>query len=115
VFDAKRGSGGRDGRFTYPDEANGAPRPSWTAPEDGALVGTFGHLRPGGLWTDLKLRRDGRTAAATPSARSPTLGFTAAATATRGRRRRTRRPGKYTYLCRVHPFMRGAFEVKRKR
>jgi len=21
-------------------------------------------------------------------------------------------PGKYTYFCRVHPFMRGAFEVK---
>ncbi len=61
VFDAKRGSGGSDGRFTYPDEAKGAPRPAWIAPEDGALVGTGGHLHPGGLWTDLTLTRDGRT------------------------------------------------------
>jgi plastocyanin len=61
VFDAKRGSGGKDGRFTYPDEARGAPRLGWTAPEDGALVGTGGHLHPGGLWTDLTLTRDGRS------------------------------------------------------
>jgi plastocyanin len=61
VFDAKRGSGGSDGRFTYPDEAGGAPQPSWTVPEDGALVGTGGHLHPGGLWTDLTLTRDGRS------------------------------------------------------
>ena len=27
----------------------------------------------------------------------------------------TLRPGTYTYFCRVHPFMRGAFRVKRKR
>ena len=25
------------------------------------------------------------------------------------------KPGKYTYFCRVHPFMRGAFEVKRRK
>ena len=61
VFDAKRGSGGRDRRFTYPDEAAGAPRPSWTVPREGALVGTGGHLHPGGLWTDLTLTRDGRS------------------------------------------------------
>ena len=61
VFDAKRGSGGRDRRFTYPDEAGGAPRPSWTVPHDSALVGTSGHLHPGGLWTDLTLTRDGRS------------------------------------------------------
>ena len=30
-------------------------------PEDGALVGAAGHLHPGGLYTDLKLTRDGRT------------------------------------------------------
>ena len=61
VFDARRGKGGRDGRLTYPDEVPGAPRHSWTVPEDGALVGTAGHLHPGGLWTDLTLTRDGRT------------------------------------------------------
>ena len=33
-------------------------------------------------------------------------------TATRGRRRRDLTPGTYTYFCRVHPFMRGAFRVK---
>ena len=33
----------------------------WTVEEDGVLVGAFGHLHPGGLWTDLKLTRDGRT------------------------------------------------------
>jgi hypothetical protein len=61
VFDARRGTGGKDRRFTYPDEARAARRPSWTVEQDGALVGTGGHLHPGGLWTDLMLTRDGRT------------------------------------------------------
>jgi len=61
VFDALRGRGGRDGRFTYPDEARRAAPNGWTVPEDGALVGAGGHLHPGGLWTDLKLTRGGRT------------------------------------------------------
>ncbi|HKH16168.1 MAG TPA: hypothetical protein VKA57_01480 [Solirubrobacteraceae bacterium] len=61
VFDAKRGSGGSDRRFTYPDEAEAAPRHTWTVPQDGALVRTAGHLHPGGLWTDLELTRDGRS------------------------------------------------------
>ena len=61
VFDAKRGTGGKDKRTTYPDEVPGAPRHAWTVPEDGALVGTAGHLHPGGLWTDMMLTRDGRT------------------------------------------------------
>ena len=61
VFDAKRGTGGSDRRLTYPDEVRGARRHSWTAPVDGALVGTAGHLHPGGLWTDMTLTRDGRT------------------------------------------------------
>jgi plastocyanin len=61
VFDAKRGTGGKDKRLTYPDEVAGAPRHNWTVPEDGALVGTAGHLHPGGLWTDMTLTRDGRT------------------------------------------------------
>ena len=33
----------------------------WTADHDGTLVGTAGHLHPGGLWTDLKVTRAGRT------------------------------------------------------
>ena len=64
VFDVHKGAGGGDRRYTYPDEARGLPgysRNRWTVPEDGVLVGTAGHLHPGGLWTDLKLTRDGRT------------------------------------------------------
>ena len=34
--------------------------------EDGELVGTAGHLHPGGLWTDLSLERGGKQRAAVP-------------------------------------------------
>jgi hypothetical protein len=65
VFDVHRGSGGKDGRFTYPDElrggAKGYTRNRWTVDRDGVLVGTAGHLHPGGLWTDLSVTRAGRT------------------------------------------------------
>jgi plastocyanin len=66
VFDALKGQGGKDHRFTYPDESpalrgTNYTRNTWTATEDGVLVGAFGHLHPGGLYTDLKLTRDGRT------------------------------------------------------
>ena len=64
VFDVHKGAGGRDRRYTYPDEARGLggyTRNRWTVQEDGVLVGSFGHLHPGGLWTDLKLTRGGRT------------------------------------------------------
>ena len=65
VFDVHKGAGGRDRRFTYPDEARDLPadysRNRWVADRDGVLVGSFGHLHPGGLWTDMKLTRDGRT------------------------------------------------------
>jgi plastocyanin len=65
VFDVHKGAGGKDRRFTYPDEARGLGagyrKNTWTATEDGVLVGTAGHLHPGGLWTDLELTRDGRT------------------------------------------------------
>jgi hypothetical protein len=63
VFDVHKGAGGRDRRYTYPDESGlrDYSRNRWTVEQDGALVGTFGHLHPGGLWTDLKLTRDGRT------------------------------------------------------
>lgn len=67
VFDALRSLGGKDGRFTYPDDVpnayadDGFKRNEWIVPEDGSLVATGGHLHPGGLWTDLKLTRDGKT------------------------------------------------------
>jgi plastocyanin len=62
VFDVHRGAGGRDGRYTYPSESGQRKytRNRWTVQEDGVLVGTAGHLHPGGLWTDLHLERDGR-------------------------------------------------------
>jgi hypothetical protein len=65
VFDAIKGSG-RNGRFEYPDDAknpypNGRERNKWVVDRDATLVNTAGHLHPGGLWTDLKLTRNGRT------------------------------------------------------
>jgi plastocyanin len=65
VFDVIRGSG-RKGRFTFPDDApnayaGGPVRNRWTVDHDATIVGTAGHLHPGGLWTDLKLTRHGRT------------------------------------------------------
>ncbi len=62
VFDVHRGSGGRDKRYTFPDESGraGYTRNRTTIQQDGVLVGTGGHLHPGGLWTDLWLERDGR-------------------------------------------------------
>jgi hypothetical protein len=63
VFDVKKGAG-RNGRYTYPtDEPNayggGRRRNEWVADRDGVLVATAGHLHPGGLHTDLWLRRAG--------------------------------------------------------
>jgi hypothetical protein len=67
VFDAERGAGSK-GRFEYPDQAEGNPYPDvarprneWVADHDGTLVSAGGHLHPGGLWTDLKITRDGVT------------------------------------------------------
>jgi plastocyanin len=61
VFDVKRGSGG-DGKLTYPDEVPGAPRKNeWTVDRDGTLISAFGHVHPGGLYTDLDVVRGGRT------------------------------------------------------
>jgi plastocyanin len=62
VFDVRRGAGGRDGRYTYPRESHqpGYTRNRYVVPEDGVLVGTAGHLHPGGLWTDMYLTRNGK-------------------------------------------------------
>jgi hypothetical protein len=63
VFNVKKGSGKR-GRYTYPDDARdpyrGGPKKNeWVVDRPGVLVGTAGHLHPGGLHTDLYLRRRG--------------------------------------------------------
>ena len=65
VFDVHRGSG-VGGRFTYPDQA--APNPygagpklnEWTVDRPGTIVAAAGHVHPGGLWTDLQVRRGRR-------------------------------------------------------
>jgi plastocyanin len=65
VFDVKRGSGTK-GRYTFPAQARGAERRKigaahrFTADKDMTLLGTGGHLHPGGLWTDLFARRGGQ-------------------------------------------------------
>jgi plastocyanin len=65
VFDVKRRWGGKDGKYTFPDDARGAERAKigWArrhvADEPMTLLGTGGHLHPGGLTTDMFLRRGG--------------------------------------------------------
>jgi plastocyanin len=88
VFDVLQNTG-HDGAFTYPDDAvnpyactpeparigrNGKPRPArpcnsspkntWTVDRDGVLLGTAGHVHPGGLHDDLWLTRAGATGVA---------------------------------------------------
>jgi plastocyanin len=66
VFDALR-KWGHKGRYTFPDDAPASERSivgqaqRWVVRRDETLVGTAGHLHPGGLWTDLRVTRDGRT------------------------------------------------------
>jgi plastocyanin len=66
VFNAIRGTG-RKGKYTFPDMAKGAATKDigsahqWTIPHDTTLVGTGGHLHPGGLYTDLTVTRGGKT------------------------------------------------------
>jgi plastocyanin len=65
VFDAVRGTGGRDHTLTYPGEQPALrgrhyALNRYVVPEDGALVGTAGHVHPGGLYTDLWLERAGQ-------------------------------------------------------
>ena len=66
VFDVIKGTG-TGGTFTYPDQATdpyagGPQKNTWTVGTDGVLVGTGGHLHPGGLHDDLWLDRNGQTA-----------------------------------------------------
>ena len=67
VFDALKGTG-KDGKFTFPDQASGVaagrhrPRARVDAPTGHDAARTRpGHLHPGGLYTDLKVTRGGRT------------------------------------------------------
>jgi plastocyanin len=68
VFDVIKGSG-HQGTYTYPDDAtnpygNRPPRNQWTVDRDGVLLGTAGHVHPGGLHDDLWLTRAGAKAPA---------------------------------------------------
>ena len=68
VFDVLRGSG-HNGEYTFPDDAkdpyNGGPAKNvWTVDENGTLIGTAGHVHPGGLRDDMWLERAGATAPA---------------------------------------------------
>jgi hypothetical protein len=66
IFDAIRGQG-KNGRFEFPKHARGAQRDNiggaqrHTVPQDMTLVGTAGHLHPGGLFNDLDVTRAGQT------------------------------------------------------
>jgi plastocyanin len=64
VFDVKRGWGGSDGKYTFPDEAALAAERRkigvanrFRADFDMTLIWTYGHLHPGGLYTSLHQRR----------------------------------------------------------
>jgi plastocyanin len=65
VFDVLQGSG-TNGKFTYPNQAPGAyadgfQRNQVRIDRPGTLVATAGHVHPGGLYTDLRLNRAGRS------------------------------------------------------
>jgi hypothetical protein len=66
VFNVKRYSG-KNGKYTFPDMAkdpygSGSPLNEFTIDHPGTLIGTAGHLHPGGLYDDLDLIRAGATA-----------------------------------------------------
>ena len=70
VFDAKRGTGGRDHRTDVPAGGPRGARPTaGRCPRTARSSARRGTCIPGGLWTDLKLTRDGRTTRALPLAR----------------------------------------------
>ena len=62
VFNVARSSG-KAGKVTYPDDFPNAYKKAprirnrWVADRDATLVGTIGHVHPGGLGTDLWLKR----------------------------------------------------------
>ncbi len=66
VFDALREMD-PGGQYTFPDEATGEAREdiggahTWTAPGPRTLIGTAGHLHPGGLNVELRVTRGNQT------------------------------------------------------
>jgi hypothetical protein len=63
VFNVEKNAG-QKGLYTYPNDqpaayAGGRKQNEWTVDRDGVLVSTAGHLHPGGLHTDLWMRRKG--------------------------------------------------------
>ena len=64
VFNVEKGAG-ENGSYTYPSDEGaaayrgGPKRNEWTVDRDGVLVATAGHLHPGGLHTDLWVKRRG--------------------------------------------------------
>jgi hypothetical protein len=67
VFDVLKGSG-TNGKFTFPDQApnayageNGYRPNETTIDRPSTLVACFGHLHPGGLYTDLRVHRGDRS------------------------------------------------------
>jgi plastocyanin len=98
VFDVEKGAGS-GGTYTYPRDEPGAyagreRRNQWVADRGGVLVGTAGHLHPGGLYTDLYVRRRGA------QVRKPRCGTRATAAA----RRRCRRDAPRGSGSRAHLF-----------
>jgi len=78
VFDALKGSG-KDGLFTYPDDQPDAYKGrseanKWVVDKDMVLLGTAGHLHPGGLYTDMYVTRPGAGAGATDAAKGSIAG-----------------------------------------
>jgi hypothetical protein len=74
VFDVKKGTG-VNGKFTFPNMAkdpygSGAPLNKFTVDHAGVLIGTAGHVHPGGLYTELDLSHPGaqRSGGALPGA-----------------------------------------------
>lgn len=62
VFDVLRDSGGKDGEFTYPQDADnpypgGFKKNEKLITKDGVLISTTGHVHTGGLSTNLYLKR----------------------------------------------------------
>ena len=80
VFDALKGSG-TNGIYTYPRDATnpypGKQKNTWTLDRDGVLVGSGGHLHPGGIYDDLYLTRAGASAAPGSAAADSVIGDTA--------------------------------------
>ena len=63
VFNVEKGAGSK-GLYTYPNNEPAAyqgdrKKNEWTVDRGGVLVATAGHLHPGGLYTDLWVRRNG--------------------------------------------------------